>query len=215
MTTISILGLALIITLVVVVILFGAELFYVIWYRRRFRRATTAAASPLSAGLDSGQFGTPAASKELVLYLLFHKSQTSVNDASMPSAVSTAERVVFPPKAPTMEKEEEEAEKRDVEACEEATSGGNEDEREVSHMAEEEEEEEEDGVEKTGSLSRRSFAFEAKVTGTPCDSPPFYTPVASPTRDMVDGVDWRREAQPGFAAGYICSAQMDLELINT
>ncbi|URD72662.1 hypothetical protein MUK42_34144 [Musa troglodytarum] len=173
------LGLALIVVLVLVVLFLVLELVYVSWYRRRFQRATSVEDAGL-VGVDRNPIGAQHASKEIILHLLCYMNQTRVEPAvslSPPSAVSLEADPSVPPKPSAAEVEMVE---RDAETWQATPPAllyaiGEEDRRGA-----------------TGSSRRRSFEF-----ATPCASPPFYTPVASPSHDAVE--DDRRTVAPPMA----------------
>ncbi|CAL9082987.1 unnamed protein product, partial [Musa acuminata var. zebrina] len=170
------LGLALIVVLVLGVLTLVLELVYVSWYRRRFQRATSVEDAEL-VGADRSPIGAQHASKELILYLLCYMNQTRVEPAvslDPPSAVSLEADPGVPPKPSAAEVEMVE---RDAETWQTPPA--------LLYAIGEEERK---GA--TGSSRRRSFEF-----ATPCASPPFYTPVASPSHDAVE-VDRRTVAPP-------------------
>ncbi|RRT46975.1 hypothetical protein B296_00044328 [Ensete ventricosum] len=142
------------------------ELVYVSWYRRRFHRATSVEDAGL-VGADRSPVGAQHASKELILYLLWYMNQTRVEPAvtvNPPSAIFLEADPGVPPK-PSSDAEVEMGE-QDAETWQATPTAP------LYAIGEEERR----GA--TGSSRRGSFEF-----ATPCASPPFYTPVASPSHD--------------------------------
>ncbi|XP_072965339.1 uncharacterized protein [Typha angustifolia] len=199
MSGVSKLGVVLILVLVFLVLGFSLELIYVLYYRRRFRRAASSADSEL-ASIPGDVSGGDAPSKELILYFLCLRNQSQVEPTSAASAPpappSKPSPPLPPPPPPPPESDEEEEEEVGVDLEKwRAKSGGP---SRVLYTIDEDMESnsggggrngirsagEADGPVPVEAVKAEEEEEEETPFSTPSPSPPFYTPTASPARDV-------------------------------
>ncbi|XP_072999661.1 uncharacterized protein [Typha latifolia] len=200
MSGVSKLGVVLILVLVFLVLGFSLELIYVLYYRRRFRRAASSDDSEL-ASISGDVSGGDAPSKELILYFLCLRNQSQVEPtsaASAPPAPPSKLSPPLPPPPPPPESDEEEEEEVGVDLEKWRTKSGG--PSRVLYTIDEDRESnsggggrsglrsagEADGPVRMEAVTAEEEEEEEEETpfSTPSPSPPFYTPTASPARDV-------------------------------